>query len=372
MSDSKISVEEPNAAVTARATSRIRVVLLLGAFTGALALARAWAEPNWPTDFDQLWFGARALARGVSPYEVIGPGRAFRWDWNLFYPLPAVLLALPFAPFPVAVARVMFATLSGGVLAFAVTREGFARLPLFLSASFLIAIWRTQWSPLLTAVFFLPTLGALAAAKPNVGLAVLAGSRSISSALVAVTGMSVLFAVSLAALPSWPNEWLTAIRNSPHIQAPATRTFGAVLLLALLKWRRRDARILAALAVIPHTPSMYDLLPLFVAARSRRESLVLALLSHLLFLVVVARGPYASFDRYAEELGDLALLFVYVPALAIVLRRPNVRTEISTPASAESATGLFSETDSRFDFVLFLLLMAASTILTWVTLVTRR
>jgi hypothetical protein len=351
---------------------RLRITLVIGAATTALALARAVTEPAWPTDFDQLWFGARALIQGVSPYQVIGPGRDFAWDWPLFYPLPAVLVALPLAPLPAPAARVVFATLSGAVLAFAATRDNLRRLPLFLSASFLIAVWRTQWSPLLTAGFFIPALGALFVTKPNIGLAVLGGSADRRSAMVAGVGMGLLLAVSLVVLPSWPQEWLLAVKNAPHVRAPLTRLGGPLLLLALLKWRRRDARVLLFLSALPHTPSLYDLLPLFVTARTRRQSAVLALLSHVLFFIVVARGPFVTFDLYADALGELAVFCVYLPALALVLRRRNVHGEDERDGESPDAQDGRSGALGRTDFALLVLLGLAATVLIWVTAVTRR
>ena len=45
-----------------------------------------------------------------------------------------------------------------------------------------------QWSAILSAALLLPWLGPVAAAKPNLGAAILAGTRSKRSALILVAG----------------------------------------------------------------------------------------------------------------------------------------------------------------------------------------
>lgn len=368
----------PNAASSSVAATQGRpwiltplwVGLVVGAGTGLLALARAVTEPAFPTDFDQLWVAARGLVSGRNPYLLVGPGREFYWEWPLYYPLPAAIAVLPLTPLPVPAARVVFAATSGGVLAYALARTGFGRFPLFLSASFLIATWRTQWSPLLTAAIFIPAIGAFLVAKPNLGLGVLAALDGRRALLTALAGMAVITVISFVWFPTWPTHWRLAIERSPHIRAPVTQIGGPLLLLAALRWRRRDARLLAVLSCVPHTPSLYDLLPLFVIARSRRESMLLALLSHALFAAVVTLGPFASFDLYAATLGRLAIPLMYVPALILVLRRPNVSDDSDFTGAAGNAPG--PRPFSHLDAVLLAALVVCATFLTWVTVMTPR
>ncbi len=126
------------------ARSRWPVALAFAMVTATFVAARVLHEPDWPTDFDQLWHAARSLLNGDNPYATVGPGRPFQWDWPLFYPLPAVLLAVPFTVLPVAVARVAFSTLAAGVLGWAVGPRVRTHWPLLLSAAFIIAASRAQ------------------------------------------------------------------------------------------------------------------------------------------------------------------------------------------------------------------------------------
>src|ERR1051326_8311899 len=70
------------------------------------------------SDFDQLWFAARALWRGADTYALIGPGKPYDWPWPLVYPLSTVVAVLPFSALPLLFARVLFVSLSAGTLAY--------------------------------------------------------------------------------------------------------------------------------------------------------------------------------------------------------------------------------------------------------------
>ena len=93
-----------------RAIFALAVAAVCGAYAGLVSKA---APAGFQADLDQLWFGARTLLEGGNPYDAIGPGKALSWPWKLYYPLPAMLAVVPLAPFPITVARVLFAAVSG-------------------------------------------------------------------------------------------------------------------------------------------------------------------------------------------------------------------------------------------------------------------
>lgn len=344
--------------------------LVVALVATAYAAARAIHEPAWPTDFDQLWHAARALAAGGEPYEVVGPGRRFQWDWPLYYPLPAVVLSLPFTLLPVAAARVAFSAIAGALLGFALGHRLRTHWPLLISASFLIATSRTQWAPIILATLWLPAAAAVIAAKPNVGLAVLAAlrGRALAIALAAAAAVTLL---ATALRPEWIGEWRASIASAPHVVAPVFMPGGFLLLLAAVRYKRADARLLLALALLPHTPSLYDLLPLFFLCRSLRESLALAVLTHVLFFGFISFSGGPTFDTYAAALGRVSNLVIYLPALAAVLLRPNVADD-PPPAGGDAATWRAALPAGRFDLALAALLLFAGALLAWLPLVTRR
>lgn len=301
----------------------------LAALCAAYTVFRGVRSPALITDLDHLLFGARELLAGRNPYLEIGPGKRFEWPFPLYYPAPTLLLLAPFTVLPLIVARTVFAALSGGALGYVITRSGWARVPLFLSAAFVTAIGRNQWSPLLLTACAVPVLGLLTAAKPNIGLATLAGQSSRRDFAVAVASAACLGLVSLAVRPTWPLEWLAVARTKTDALVPAAQWMvgGPLLLLAVLRWRRADARILLVLGATPQSPFVYDTLPLLAVARTRRQALLLALATDLAMFAQLALN--ATTSRDAAHVRVMAMVVVgctYLPCLVLVLRRPNVST----------------------------------------------
>ena len=300
---------------------------LVAALVAAAAALVVWtksAHEGGVSDVDQIWHGARALAAGGNPYEVVGPQGAVYWQWPLYYPLPAMLIAAPLAVLPLHAARTAFTAVAAGVFVFAVTAGGFAPLLLLLSVPFLHAVQLAQWSPLLAALFFLPGLAWLASAKPNLGLAVVLASGSVRALVVAAIGGALLVAASLVLLPGWPADWLRALATAGHVRPPVARLGGPLLLLSLLRWRQPEARLLGALACAPQTPCFYEALPVLLCARGVRETVLMVLLSDVSFVVSLLVAPAAtSMLESAALYGRLINLFYYLPALVLVLRRPN-------------------------------------------------
>ena len=298
----------------------------------AYVVAYARANPDFVSDFDQLWAGARALWDGKDPYRVVGPRGSFLWKWPLYYPAPAVILLAPLGLLPVVAARAVFTAVSAGLFAFAITRDGYGRLILLLSISFVTAVELVQWSPLLAAAMLLPSAAWVAVAKPNLGVAMAAYSLSRRVLVIMLVGAAVLTTVSLVILPGWPREWWANVRSAPHFVAPIMRPGGFLLLAVIARWRRPEARLLAALACIPQTPTFYDHVLVFVVARTARESLVLVVLSFVVYFSVAFAPPFETFQQWGDFVANATNLFIYAPAVIMVLRRPN---EGAVPAFVE-------------------------------------
>jgi hypothetical protein len=350
-------VIEPSGSVS-EIRARWRVALAFS-LIGAVLARRVLLNPGWPTDFDQLWHGARALLGGEDPYTIVGPGRPFQWDWPLYYPLPAVLFATPFAVLPIAVARIAFSAIAAGILGWALGPRIRTHWPIVLSASFIISASRTQWAPLLLAAAWMPAIGFVIAAKPTVGVAALAALDS-RRLLVAVAGIAASITLCFVIEPRWVSSWLEAVRVAPHIRAAVfTEPAGAVLALAALRWRRPDARLFLALVLVPHTPSLYDLLVLFFVCRTLRETLVLAVLTQALFWGVVLSAPFSGFDSYAEALGRIAVFVVYLPVLIAILIRPNRDEDALHKDVGRTQPGLALVPTNWVDTILLLILMTS-------------
>jgi hypothetical protein len=227
-------------------------------------------------DVDQVTVAAQTLLRGSDPYAVIRPGGPQGTDYALFYPLTTAILALPLGALGVELARWAFLASSVGVLGYTIGKERPWLWPIALSVPLVTAMRSTQWSPLLTGAMLLPSLGFLAAAKPNIGLVMLARANSWQSARLLVIGGSVVLAISLVMDPQWPAKWLDALSGAPHFHPLIVRPFGVLMLAGLWRWRDPEARMLVALSLVPQTGLLYETLPALTVARNAKQAGFLA------------------------------------------------------------------------------------------------
>ena len=134
---------------------RLALALLAGVIAGVVCWLAYLLPPPSTSDFEPVWSGARALISGRDPYAVVPTGGT---RYPLYYPLPAVILGLPFGALPFPAARVLWAGLSGAVFLLAALRYRRGMLTALLSANLLNALVQGQWSPLLTAAAGFPAL----------------------------------------------------------------------------------------------------------------------------------------------------------------------------------------------------------------------
>ena len=304
-----------------RPTRTLRVI----AVVCVSALAFVFSNHDGPQDFEQIWFGAGKMLEGSDPYAAIGPGRERDQTWPLLYPGPALVIATPFRLLSARTARIVFTVLGAAVLATVLTRDGFARLPLFASYSFLSAVSLAQWTPLLAVSVLVPAVGFFAAAKPNVGLAVLAGTRNLRALATTLAGCIGVTMVSLIAVPSWPAAWIEATRHAPaNVPMVTLLPLGPLLLLSLLRWRRPEARMLAALALTPQNPVPHGSVLMFAAPWRWWEACGLAALSWAVVPLVYRSGvDTTTYSGFAKAMGPATVTLVYLPMVIAVLRRPN-------------------------------------------------
>lgn len=319
---------DETAAPSATPSNRARCAFALGmgVATAVYVYFYGVRNPHLTSDFDQMWAAARALWHRQNPYEVIGYAKPFYWWWPFFYPLPAAVMVAPIGLVPVIAARMVFTSVSVGALAWLITREGWARLPAFLSISFFTSIELAQWSPLMTAALLAPSLSWVAVAKPNWGIAIVAASSSPRIWKPLLVGAGGLTIVAFVLQPGWVADWVTILRTAKHFRAPVSLPFGILMLVALLRWRRPEARLLVAIACLPQTPGFYDALILFIIPRTSRESLALTVATFVVFFAMAFRGPWPTGDAWMQDIARFTLWFLYLPCVALVLTRPNVGT----------------------------------------------
>jgi hypothetical protein len=313
-------------------SQRLLVAVAIGVVTAGYWFYASWANPTGVSDFDQLWGGARALLAGENPYAVVranAPGPAGRFGYNLYYPLPALVVVLPLGLLPIVTARAIFCGVSFATLAYALTKRNWYPLAGLASGAGLMSLSLAQWSPLTAATVLVPALSAVSATKPNAHVAVFASYQRRRSFLVsALTGM-ICFVIAFAIRPGWVGEWLGAINRDPNLRPIGFHPLGWLLLLAAFRWRRRAARWLLVACFLPGTPVVYNALPMFAFPWTFRATLVLALLSHAAMwppLLISAQ----TFAEYAGVSVPSLIVLLYLPAVALLLREPNVEASDSS------------------------------------------
>jgi hypothetical protein len=132
--------------------------------------------------------------------------------------------------------------------------------------------------------------------------------------------------LSFAILPRWPWLWI----GNFHLYArfiPLLVFPGPLLVLALLRWRSRDARLLFLMAAMPQR-WFYDQLILYVIPKSWREMSATVFLSW-----AVGIWRWYHVPNSFTQVGRWSVLFFYLPMLAVVLMRDS-----RTQARPESAS----------------------------------
>lgn len=82
-------------------------------------LAFAYHErPGTAPDFIYPWTAARALLAGIDPYGALHGGMPHPFEAPLLYPMPAILVTIPFAFLPLPSASGVFMGLSALLLAY--------------------------------------------------------------------------------------------------------------------------------------------------------------------------------------------------------------------------------------------------------------
>lgn len=306
--------------MNARRTLVLRIAGALAIGAAAAVISGLLLPLTHGADFAQFHFHARKWLSGGDAYLGGFPVmRATRVvPEPFFYPFPTLLVLAPFAFLPLGPAVAAFVGVSAACLAYAVITRCPERLPLFLGSGFFVALVLGQWSPIVTATLIIPALAWLCVLKPNLGLAATASNPT----KIAILGGGTLLAATLLIQPNWPAEWLRNLHSMPPHPMPIRLPGGFLILLALLRWRRPEARLVAAMACVPQLMYFADQLPLWLVARTRRETMVLSGLSgaawiaSLIINIDAGRQPAFSSVPYV-------LLGVYLPVLIMVLRRPN-------------------------------------------------
>jgi hypothetical protein len=298
--------------------SRVAIALLFALTAGAICWRAQYVAHALGGDYLMIWRATHIVLDGGDPYRLMWWMQLPALHTPFNYPLPAIGMGLPFVWLRQQNAAIAFVACSAGLLGFALTLNDFDRVPVLFSVPFIFAAQLSQTSFLMLALALLPAAAGLIVMKPNIGLALFAWRPRWWSVIAG--GLLLIGTVAIS--PGWPAEWLALVRTSPTHSAPISTGVGALALLALLRWRRPEARLLIAMALVPHGLYFYDELPLWLVAASRREALLLTGASWAGWAIWLATsgGPGAP---HLRDAAPWLVVSLYVPCTWLILRRPN-------------------------------------------------
>src|SRR6267154_324650 len=257
-------------------------------------------------DFNWAIWAAQDLLAHRNPYA--RPGQ--------LYPLPAAIFGLPFAWTKPEVAAGAFYGFSSALLALGLSRNGYHRLLVFFAYPYWAGLMVGQWTPLIRASAFFPLVLPTTLVKPQLGLPVFLTHASRRGILACI----LVGAVSLAALPSWPMLWITQLGHYNRF-VPLLIWPGPLLLLAILRYRNRDAILLLLAACMPQR-WFYDGFLLWLIPKTRRELVWTAFFSWGAGIWRWDHIPHGW-----PEVGRWAIMFIYLPMLVVVLCRENIQPQ---------------------------------------------
>ncbi len=268
-------------------------------------------------DFNWSHRAAQALLASKDPYADTPPGA-------IPYPLPAAFVGLPLAMFSPEVAGALFFGLSSGLLAFGLIRRNPAHLLIFLAYPYWAALMTAQWMPLLMCSAFFPLAVAFCIAKPQIGAPI---ALTNLSRIGFLTG-AVLFLASIALRPRWPWEWISQLHGYQHF-VPLLILPGPLLVIALWRWRDRDAIFLFLASILPQR-WFYDAFILWLIPKTRRSILATVACSW-----VVGLWRWYHIPQTMHQVGLWCVMGFYLPMLAVVL----IRARRSPAAKTFSPSG---------------------------------
>jgi hypothetical protein len=294
--------------------NRITVAGILGLGTGTLCWLLLRHLHQDAADFRWALHLAQRLIARQNPYDT-----PFEQ-----YPLPAAFFALPLLRLRPEIAAGVFYGISTFFLALGITRNNYGRLLIFLAYPYWAGLFVAQWSAMIAASAFFPVLLPATMMKPQLGLPVFLtrlSRRGLLSCLLVV-------GVSFAILPQWPLLWLRQTHYYEHF-IPLLVFPGPLLLLALLRYRDRDAWLLLLAALMPQR-WFFDSFILWLIPKARRE---------IVLTVGFSWGAgiwrWYHIPHSFRQVGRWTVLFIYLPMLVVLLLRRyhDSSTVLLNPAS---------------------------------------
>ena len=285
---------------------RLIISAAIGLFTGGFCWFLLRHFQLGAADFNWAIWEAQDLLAHRNPYA--RPGQ--------LYPLPVAIFGLPFAWTRQEIAAGVFYGVSSALLTLGLSRRGYRFLLVFFAYPYWSGLMAAQWTPLIMASAFFSFLLPAILVKPQLGLPVCltrASRRGIIACIIVI-------AVSLAVMPSWPMLWIAQLGHYNRF-VPLLVWPGPLLLLAIVRYRDRDAILLLLTACMPQR-WFYDGFLLWLIPKTRRE-----IIWTVFFSWGVGIWRWYHVPHSWHEVGRWTVVLIYLPMLMVVLCRRKVQQQ---------------------------------------------
>lgn len=279
-----------------------RLLMALG--IGLLATFLTYYLQGTDYGFIDLWLAhgsAQKLLAGQDPYSYPTNG----WPSN---PLTTILVLIPFAALPLTTAAPIIFGTSTGLLVYGMLSNGeMWRLWTLLSFPYVFSMILAQWSPLMLAILFLPSLYSAILIKPHIGLGIGITHFTIKRSII--TGL--LFCLTFLVDPDWVFSWVKQIGNYDGFIPSFVFPGILIVLLALFFIKTPRGRYFILFCFTPQR-LWYDQLLLWWLPRSNRSMIWLTFSSWIIGILYFA-SRYGLSPRPGNS--ELAIFTIYIPAL---------------------------------------------------------
>lgn len=311
------SIIEYGNRIFSQGRNRTIATVLLGFYGFTISYIGLTTRGFLASDFQWPLKAAEYLLHGVNPYYQIPNNFVYPYESPFLYPLPTALVSIPFTLFKPYIAGALFFGVISGILAYAILKDNWQRIPVFFGASYIIAATVAQWSPLLMAAALLPVnFRWIVFLKPTSGLIAFIYRPTIR----AITIYLLLVLVSVLILPTWPYDWLMASTSDsgrflPVVLIPP----GFIMLFSIFSVKTRQGRTLLAASLVPRHPYWYDGVLLWLIPETLRQNLALTGLSWLAYLGWRLISYDANAGIFMSRSWPWQISLMYIPLLVMIL-----------------------------------------------------
>ena len=293
------------------------IAVIIGIVCSFICLFALIQRNLFASDFQFPLDASRAIIAKDNPYTSVVPKGKYPFDQYFYYPIVASFVAIPLAGLPDQLAGAAFIGLSSGFLGYVLIKKERWRLGLLLSAPAFVTIYTAQWSFLIAAIVFIPSLQFLLICKPNIGTPGFFYKPTKIGIISIILGLL----ISIIIYPTWVIDWINTLGYTARYHlTPANSILIVFLVFCLLQYKKPEGRLLSVMLIAPQSMFFYDQLLLWLIPKTRVELWLMNILSWVGYILwrINLRG-LPDTGQYVPSAYPFVLWLIYFPAIVILL-----------------------------------------------------